>query len=314
MMNDARLGTGLQGLAYGSAAYLEALNYARDRIQGRDLADFANTDAKSVPIIRHPDIRRNLLRMKAYVCGMRSLYYYAVDFGEQTGLLHFEENIDPLDEAYFNLMTPIIKEYMAVMGHDVCIQAIQVLGGAGYTKDYPVEQFARDCKITSIYEGTSGIQAMDLLARKIGAQNGDAVKKLLSEIQATVARAKAIEELAPLADKVEHAAQRLGETILSIGTKAMSPEFKTAFAHALPLLHVMGDVIMAWMLLWRAVTSSNKLNQKCKKKDIAFYNGQIKTAQFFIQTELVITLGKMAAIEEGCPAAIDIEDEGFGSL
>ncbi len=313
MMNDARLSSGFQGLVCGSAAYLEALNYARERIQGRDLADFANKEAKSVPIIVHPDVRRNLLRMKAYVSGMRSFYYYTTLFGDKIELIS-EKKKDPADEAFFELLTPIIKEYLAVIGHDVCIQAMQVFGGAGYTKDYLVEQYARDCKIASIYEGASGIQAMDLLARKIGAANGTGFGKLMEEISKMVSQAKEVEGLAYLAEKLEAAAKRLAEITTGIGQKAVSLEFKTAFAHSLPLLHVMGDVIMGWMLLWRAVVASEKLNGKCKKKDLAFYNGEIKTAEFFIRTELIVTMGKMEAIEEGCSAAIDIENDGFGSL
>jgi hypothetical protein len=313
MMNDARLSTGLQGLAMGSAAYLEALNYARIRVQGRDLADFASRDAKSVSIIKHPDVRRNLLRMKAYVSGMRSFFYYASKVGEDLELFTGgTEKSD--DEAFFDLLTPIIKEYLAVLGHDVCIQAMQVLGGAGYTKDYPVEQYARDCKIASIYEGTSGIQAMDLLARKIGANKGAAFGKLVGEITSIINKAKEIEGLTPLAEKLEAAVNGMSKVTMEIGQKAASLEFKTAFAHSLPYLHVVGDVIMAWMLLWRAVVASEKLTQKCKKKDIAFYNGQIKTAEFFIRTELIMTMGKIAAIEEGCSAAIDIDDDGFGGL
>jgi hypothetical protein len=311
MMNDARLNTGLQGLAYASAAYLEALNYARERIQGRDLADFADRGAKSVAIIKHPDVRRNLLRMKAYVSGMRSFFYYTALAGEQLGMGHKGE---ALNEAFFSLLTPIVKEYMAVMGYEVCNQAIQVFGGAGYTRDYPVEQYARDCRITPIYEGTSGIQAMDFLARKIGAEKGAAFAKLIGEISQTTAQAKEIKILAPLADKLDTAVKRLVDITQIIGKKALSPEFKTAFAHSLPFLHVTGDVIMAWMLLWRALVSCEKLTKGCNPKDQSFYNGQIKTAEFFIQTELYATLGKMDAIAQGCPAAIEMEDEGFGGL
>lgn len=314
MMNDARLGTGLQGLSLSSAAYLLALNYARERVQGRDLADFANRDAKSIPIIGHPDVRRNLLRMKAYVCGMRSFYYYTALCGEKINLLDDTQEKSPVDDAFFSLLTPIIKEYLAVMGHDVCIQAIQVFGGAGYTKDYLVEQYARDCKIASIYEGTSGIQAMDLLARKIGAAKGAGFAKLLESIKATIDRANEIEALKPLSEKLETALSDFGNVTASLGAKATSLEFKTAFAHSLPYLHVTGDIIMAWMLLWRAVVASEKLSGKCKKKDTAFYNGEIKTAEFFIRTELMITLGKIAAIQEGCAAAVEIEDDGFGGI
>jgi hypothetical protein len=212
------------------------------------------------------------------------------------------------------MLTPIVKDYMAVKGHEVCVQAIQIFGGAGYTSDYLVEQYARDCKITSIYEGTSGIQAMDLLARKIGMKKGLVFMNFLEEIQKTVARAKAFDNLKNLAGTVDNTAKRLGETAMHIGQMAMSENFKVAFAHALPFLYAMGDTIMAWMLLWRAAVASEKLAGKPKRKDIAFYEGQLKTAEFFIKTELPLTAGKMEAIKGGCAAAIEIADEGFGGI
>jgi hypothetical protein len=214
----------------------------------------------------------------------------------------------------FNLLTPIIKEYLASKGYEVCVQAIQIYGGAGYTRDYPVEQYARDCKIATIYEGTSGIQAMDFLARKIGAKGGAVFMDFIGEIQKTVAQAKAESQLAALADKVESAANRLVEIFAHMGKLATSADFKVAFAHSLPFLHATGDVIMAWMLLWRAVTASEQLKREAKKRDVAFYRGQISTADFFIQTELEITMGKFNAIQSGCQAALDIEEDGFGAL
>jgi len=313
MINHARMSTGLQGMTYASAAYLLAVNYARERLQGRDLENFADHSAPSVAIIKHPDVRRNLLWMKSYVDGMRSFFYYMTRCGSAaliTGSAEEQEKYGDL----FSMLTPIVKDYLAVKGHEVCIQAIQVFGGAGYTRDYLVEQYARDCKITSIYEGTSGIQAMDLLARKIGTQKGLVFMNFLGEIQQTAARAKAIDGLNDLGVKVEKTANRLGEVAMHIGQMAMSENFKVGFAHALPFLYAMGDTIMAWMLLWRAVVASEKLAGKPKKKDIAFYEGQIKTAEFFILTELPLTSGKMDAIQGGCAAAIEISDEGFGGI
>ncbi len=313
MINHARMSTGLQAMSYASAAYLLAVNYARERVQGRELENFADHSAPSVPIINHPDVRRNLLWMKSYVDGMRSFFYYMTRCGSQAMITDSAEEQQKFGDL-FSMLTPIVKDYMAVKGHEVCIQAIQVFGGAGYTRDYLVEQYARDCKITSIYEGTSGIQAMDLLARKIGMKKGAVFMSFLGEIQTMAARAKEMDGLAQMAEKVEKVANRLGETALHIGQMAMSADFKTAFAHALPFLYAMGDTIMAWMLLWRAVVASEKLAAKPKKKDIAFYEGQIKTAEFFIQTELAQTMGKMDAIQSGCAAAIEIADEGFGGL
>jgi alkylation response protein AidB-like acyl-CoA dehydrogenase len=313
MINHARMSTGLQGMTYASAAYLLAVNYARERLQGRDLENFADHSAPSVAIIRHPDVRRNLLWMKSYVDGMRSFFYYMTRCGSQALITASAEEQEKYGDL-FSMLTPIVKDYMAVKGHEVCIQAIQVFGGAGYTRDYLVEQYARDCKITSIYEGTSGIQAMDLLARKIGTKKGLVFMNFLGEIQQTAARAKAIDGLNDLGLKVENTANRLGEVAMHIGQMAMSENFKVGFAHALPFLYATGDTIMAWMLLWRAVVASEKLTDKPKKKDIAFYEGQIKTAEFFIQTELPMTSGKMDAIQGGCAAAIEISDEGFGGI
>jgi alkylation response protein AidB-like acyl-CoA dehydrogenase len=313
MINHARMSTGLQGMSYASAAYLLAVNYARERIQGRDLENFADHGAPSVAIIRHPDVRRNLLWMKSYVDGMRSFFYFMTRSGSQALITDSAEEQERFEDL-FSMLTPIVKDYMAVKGHEVCVQAIQVFGGAGYTRDYLVEQYARDCKITSIYEGTSGIQAMDLLARKIGMKKGLVFMNFLGEIQKTAARAKEFENLKDLALTVESTANRLGEVAMHIGKMAMSENFKVAFAHALPFLYAMGDTIMAWMLLWRAAVASEKLAGKPKKKDIVFYEGQIKTAEFFIKTELPLTSGKMAAIQGGCAAAIEISDEGFGGI
>ena len=313
MINGARMSTGLQALTNASSAYLLAVNYARERIQGRDLENFADHNAPSVPIIKHPDVRRNLLWMKSYVDGMRSFFYYMTVIGTKGNVSQKAEDRERHADL-FSMLTPVVKDYMAVKGHEVCIQAIQVFGGAGYTKDYLVEQYARDCKITSIYEGTSGIQALDMLGRKLGMKEGTVFVNFLGEVQKTVDRARQIEQTKDLAVEVEAAANRLGEVALHLGKKALSAEFKVAFAHSLPFLYVIGDTIMAWMLLWRALVASTQLSAKPKKKDLSFYEGQIKTAEFFINTELQATMGKMNAIANGCAAAIQISDEGFGGL
>ncbi len=313
MINGARMSTGLQGMSYASAAYMLAVNYARERTQGRNLEDFKNQSAPSVPIIKHPDVRRNLLWMKSYVDGMRSFFHYLISCATRGALEETEEKREYFADL-FDMLTPSIKDYLATRGHEVCIQAIQVYGGAGYCQDYLTEQYARDCKITSIYEGTSGIQAMDMLARKLGKKEGRVFMSLLQEIHKTIAQAKELEGPAALAGDVEAAANRLGEISMAMGKRAMSLEFKVAFAHSLPFLNVIGDTIMAWMLLWRATVAATQLAKGAKKKDMAFYGGQVKTAEFYIKTILPEVMGKMNAIEAGCAAAIEIEDDGFGGL
>lgn len=313
MMNGARMGTGLQGLSCASAAYMLAVNYARERVQSRDLGDFANPSAPSVTIIHHPDVRRNLTWMKSYVDGMRSFFYYMAACRTRALLCETETEREKYNDM-FELLTPLVKDYLSVHGHEVCIQAIQVYGGAGYCKDYPVEQYARDCKITSIYEGTSGIQAMDLLGRKLGMKKGQVFMHFLMEIHRTIAAAKQIDTLKNMAEKLEIAVNRLGEIAMHLGINAMSLNFRTAFAHSLPFLETVGDVIMGWMLLWRATTAARKLAEGAKKKDAAFYDGQIKTAEFFIRTLIPVTLGKFSAIEDFCAAAVEMEDAGFGGI
>jgi tartrate dehydratase beta subunit/fumarate hydratase class I family protein len=234
----------------------------------------------------------------------------------QMELSHLGENEEErkLANDMYELLTPIIKSYLANRGYEVCVQAMQVYAGAGYTNDYLVEQYVRDCKIVSIYEGTCGIQAMDLLGRKMGMEGGKVFMAFLGEILKIVAAAKEVETTKDLAERVEKMVNKLGEVAAHLGKNAMSLNYKTAFAHSLPYLDVMGDTIMAWMLLWRAMISSQKLENKPKKKDMAFYEGQIKSAEFFIQAMVPTTMGRMDSILDLSSAAIDISDEGFGGL
>ncbi len=311
MMNGARMHTGLQALSYASASYLMAVDYARERIQMRELGQ--PHDAPPVAIINHPDVRRNLLWMKSYVSGMRSFYQY-MDYQLENSHLADSEEERKLANDMYELLTPVIKSYLANRGYEVCVQAMQVYAGAGYTTDYLVEQYMRDCKIVSIYEGTCGIQAMDLLGRKMGMEGGKVFMTFLGEILKTVAAAKEVEATKDLAERVEKMVNKIGEVAAHLGKNAMSLNYKTAFAHSLPYLDVMGDTIMAWMLLWRALVASQKLEDKPKKKDLAFYEGQVKSAEFFIRTIGPTSLGRMNSILDLSSAAIDISDEGFGGL
>jgi alkylation response protein AidB-like acyl-CoA dehydrogenase len=311
MMNEARLLVGMQGMSCASASYVNAINYARERIQGRNLLQAMDADAKAVSIIQHPDVRRMLITMKAYVEGMRSLLYYVGNLTDRQVVSGDEEQKTKL-QGLIDLLIPICKGYVTDRAYDVCNIGMQVYGGYGYIKEYPQEQLVRDCRITMIYEGTNGIQAMDLLGRKLGMNKGKPVMDLMGEIQQIIARAKKIEPLSPLAQKLETALNRLGETAMHLGASAMSPKVMTAFAFAYQFMEVAGDVVMAWMLLWRAVLAATKLDGQAKKKDVKFYEGQIKSAEFFIRSILPVTLGKMDAIVESCGAAVEIEEDSFG--
>jgi hypothetical protein len=311
MMNEARLLVGIQGFACASAAYMHAVNYARQRVQGRHLMNMMDKSAPGVPIIQHPDVRRMLLTMKAYVEGMRSLLYYV---GMCEDRIHVTDRDE--DKAKYqgiiDLLIPIAKGYVSDRAFDVCNLGVQIFGGYGYIKEYPMEQLLRDCRITPIYEGTNGIQAMDLLGRKLGLNQGKPIMDLMGEIQTTIANARGNARVAECGGKLEAALNKLGEVALHLGKTAMSPKVMAAFAHAYPFMEVSGDVVMAWLLLWRATIAAEKLDNGAKKKDAAFYEGQLKSAEFFANFMLPVTLGKMNAILSASSEAVDISEDAFG--
>jgi hypothetical protein len=324
MMNAARLAVGFIGFACGSAAYLYALNYARERLQGKDLASIQDPDAPQVPIIRHPDVRRMLLGMKAHVEGMRSLIYYINSLIDRHACSADRQEQDAC-QGLLDLLTPVVKSYCSDRGFDICTEAMQVYGGYGYTCGYPVEQLLRDCKIASIYEGTNGIQAMDLLGRKLGMKGGLVFMNFLSEIQKTTGRAKKIRALKDYAARLDEAVNRLGEVAMHLGQTALSAEVKVAFAFAKPFLDVIGDVCLAWMLLWRAAAAAPQLEKlagsldpgarsaaAAKNKEAAFYEGVLQSARYLINTVLPVTMGKMNAIKASDAATIEIPEAAFG--
>jgi len=288
-----------------------AVDYARQRVQGKHLLQMMDKDAPSVPIIQHPDVRRQLMMMKVYVEGIRSLLYY-VGMCEDKIKICEDEKEKLTYQGIIDVLIPIAKGYVTDRAFEVCSHGVQVYGGYGYIRDYPMEQLLRDCRITMIYEGTNGIQAMDLLGRKLGLNKGKPMMDLLGEIQKSIAMAKDAQGLEGLAAKLEGIVDKLGEVALHMGMTAMSPKVMNAFAFAHPFMEVCGDVVMAWMLLWRAAIASKKLENGAKKKDAAFYQGQIKSAEFFIYSILPITVGKMKAILATNGAAVEIAEDSFG--
>jgi hypothetical protein len=310
MMNSARLMVALQGLSCASSSYLYALSYARSRIQGKLLGASNNTQ---VPIIRHPDVKRMLLTMKVYTEGMRSLLYYIAHCEDMKSLSeNSEEKARYQDRIDF--LIPVAKSYVTDRAVDVCNIGIQVHGGYGYTSEYPVEQLLRDVRITSIYEGTNGIQAIDLLGRKLAMKDGLLFTGLMDEIRQTAADAKKYSPIEHLADRVETAVDRLFRTAEHLSRVAEGPDAPNAFAFASSFLDVTGDVTMAWMLLWRAMLAIGKLPAASGKADISFYQGQIKSAEFFIRSILPVTLGRIDSILDNCGAAVEISNESFGAF
>ncbi|MGM0644107.1 MAG: acyl-CoA dehydrogenase [Thermodesulfobacteriota bacterium] len=311
MMNEARLLVGFQGFACATASYMHALDYARQRVQGKNLLEMMNPEAKPVTIINHPDVRRQLMEMKVYVEGMRSLLYYVNFCADMAANAETEEERNRY-QGFVEVLTPVAKGYVTDRSFEVCSQGVQVYGGYGYIEEYPMAQLLRDCRITQIYEGTNGIQAMDLLGRKLGLHKGKPIMDLFGEMQKSVAAGKEVESLKSHAVRVEEVLNKLGEVALHMGQSAMSEKVLSAFANAHPFLDATGDVTLAWMHLWRATVAAGKL-EKAKKKDKPFYEGIIKSFFYFTETKLPITMGRLDALMNTCSVAVDIEDASFPS-
>ena len=309
MMNEARLFVGLQGLSVAGASYANALTYAKERIQGPNLMTMMDKNPPAVPIIQHPDIRRQLITMKANVEAMRSLLFYV---GHCADLKKVADSLDEKErlQGIIDVLIPIGKGYVTDRSNDVCSHGMQIYGGYGFIEEYPQAQLLRDCRITMIYEGTNGVQAMDLLGRKLGMKKGQAVMDLMAEMQKTIVLARTVSVLVPLAAACEKAVSQLGEVAMYMGKSAMSAEVMTAFANAHPFMTVTGDVVFAWMHLWRALTASEAL-EKAKKKEKIFYEGVIASARHYINTELPISQGRMQAILNGSDAAMSIPEAAF---
>ena len=328
LMNEARITVGLQGLGTASAAYLHALNYSRERIQGNSIKDIMNPQAPKVPIIEHPDVRRMLIWMKSHVEGMRAFIYYLVIMHDRSGFVEDNDEKEKL-EGLLDILTPICKSYCSDMGFRVTETAIQVYGGYGYTKDYPVEQFMRDLKIASIYEGTNGIQALDLVGRKLGEKGGSNFIHLLSEMNSTVEKYGKKDGLKNITECFKSSVDLLTEMGGFLAAKGKEGRFMIPVTHATPFLNMMGNIIFGWMLYWQAGISVQKLEELYSSnnidagnkdaikeflknnKEAAFYSGKLISATFYINNVLpgAESIAKSIKSEDLSPLKID--DEGF---
>ena len=307
MMNEQRVLVGLQGLAQASAAYLHALEYAYERRQG---SKFGKDDYEQVPIIEHPDVKRNVLWMKAYTEGMRALVLYVMYCMDKVTISTDEKEKNKY-QYIVEVLTPICKAYCTDKGYDVCTRAIQVLGGYGYCSEYKVEQFARDCKITSIYEGTNGIQALDLFGRKIRMKNGAALKALLTEIDNTIEDTLKVSELIPYAEEVRRSVSSLSDLTARLIEASSSGDAYLAYSWATPYLEIFGDVILGWLFLWQAkVAHDGELTASINGK---FYTSKVNIAKFYIGSLLPAVYGKIDTIMKNDQSLLNLEEDFFAT-
>jgi len=326
MMNEARISVGLQGAAQGNAAYQAALAFAKERLQGSDIRNFKDPEAPKVPIIKHADVRMMLMRQKAYAEGMRALLLFASFCADRA---HTDPDQGEMYQGLVEIMTPVCKAYCSDMAFRVCEWALQTFGGYGYISEYPAEQYLRDCKIASIYEGTNGIQALDLVGRKMGMKNGAYVFGLMGMLNDWV---EANKDHAVLKDQVAQVAEARDTWSKINGffmEAAMSKKLIIPLVNATQYLSLTGDMLLGYLLVDQARAAWDKLGPLCKEAgvdpsdkkavselgkklpDVRYLDAKIKTARFFCAYELPQVQSKAAAIQSGDLSAMHIvwEDE-----
>ncbi|MER6189037.1 acyl-CoA dehydrogenase [Streptomyces cyaneofuscatus] len=311
----ARMMVGTKAIATLSTGYLNALEYAKERVQGTDLSQFMDKTAPKVTITHHPDVRRSLMTQKAYAEGMRSLVLYtatvqdAIQEKEAAG-----EDAKALN-GLNDLLLPIVKGYGSEKSYEQLAQSLQTFGGSGYLQEYPVEQYIRDAKIDTLYEGTTAIQGQDFFFRKIVRDQGVSLNTLSEEIKKFLAGAQGNEELAPALDSLAKAAVDLEAIVGTMITDltATGEDVKNIYKVGLNttrLLMASGDVVVGYLLLKGATVAAEKL-PTASAKDVAFYQGKIAAAKFFAANILPGVSAERALAETVDNSLMELDEAAF---
>jgi hypothetical protein len=306
MMNAARLGVGLQGLGVGEVAYQNAVQYAKDRRQGRALTGPAEPDQKADTLFVHPDVRRMLMEAKAYLEASRAFCLWG---GLQVDLAHKarDEAERQTADDLITLLTPVIKGYVTDLGYQIATQAQQVYGGHGYIREWGMEQYVRDARIAQIYEGTNGVQAMDLVGRKLSLNGGRAVMAFFALVGGDIAAAKSGAQ-ADLAGRLEKALAELQAATMWLMQNGMAnPNHAGAAAYS--YMTLMGIVSLGWMWLKMAAASQRALDEGTD--DRAFHEAKLVTARFYAERILPEAGAHRRKIEGGAEAVMLLPVEAF---
>ncbi len=305
MMNAARFGVGMEGVSIAERAFQRALAFAKERLQGRDLTEGGGT----VPIIRHPDVRRMLMLMKSQTEAMRALAY-VVAAAMDTAERHADKETRQRMQAFVDLMIPVVKGWSTETGIDIASLGIQVHGGMGFIEETGAAQHLRDARITTIYEGTTGIQANDLIGRKIAREGGATVKAWLEHLQqfdAELAKSRQ-PDIAKVRRALATASKALAEAVEYL-LATFGKDVKAASAGAVPFLRLMGIVAGGWQLARSALIAERRLAEA--KGDKAFYQAKIATARFFADQLLSQAPGLASAVTSGGAGALSLDEEQF---
>jgi alkylation response protein AidB-like acyl-CoA dehydrogenase len=310
----ARMLVGTKAIATLSAGYLAALEYTKSRVQGPDLTQASDKTAPRVTVIHHPDVRRSLMTQKAYSEGLRALMLYAASVQDAVEVKEASGEDATADHALNDLLLPIVKGYGSEKSYGLLAESLQCFGGSGYLQDYPIEQYIRDAKIDTLYEGTTAIQGLDLFFRKMVKDQFGAITALGQEIGAVVLNGSP--ELARERQLLGTALQDVQAMITTMAGFAMASETEAsqiyrAGLNTTRLLFCVGDVIVAWLLLRQAAVALAALEGDVSASDHAFYRGKIAAAQWFCRQVLPHINAERAVLEATDLDVMELDDSAF---
>ncbi len=306
MMNEARLGVGLQGVAQAEAAYQAAATFAKERLQGRSLTGPKNPDGPADPIIVHPDVRRMLLDSRCVIEGGRAFMFWTALQGDLSHS-HPDEAIRQKAADYMALMTPVVKGYLTDKGLKACSDAVQVHGGSGFTEHFPVSQYMRDVRIALIYEGTNGVQALDLVGRKLAANGGRAVMTFFAEVDAFVAANGSDEQLKPFVEGLSDAKAKLQDGTFWLMQNGLSnPD--NAGAASTDYMHLFGLTALAYMWAMMAKVALAKI---AAGDTDPFYETKLALGRYYLQRILPDAQSHLAKLTSGSELMMGLPAEAF---
>lgn len=307
MMNQARIGTALQGLSLAEAAYQGSLAYARERLQMRSLTGPKNPEGKADPIIVHPDVRRMLLTQKAFVEGSRAFLYWLAQLVDQTDFGQGDESSQQEAEDLLGLLTPIAKAFVTETAFESTNQGLQIFGGHGYIADHGMEQIVRDTRISMVYEGTTGIQALDLIGRKVMGSGGKLLRVFTKRVHKFCEANQENETLKPMLDKLAEANREWGELTMAIGEKAMNNADEVGAA-SVDYIMYSGYVVFAYIWARMALVADGKI---AEGSEDAFYQSKIHTARFYFDRLLPRIHAHASAARSGAENLMALPDQDF---
>jgi alkylation response protein AidB-like acyl-CoA dehydrogenase len=304
MMNEARLGVGLQGLSQSEVSYQNAVTYANERLQGRSLTGIKNEAGPADPLLVHPDVRRMLMEQKAFNEGGRAFALWTALQGDISNQSPDEKEREKAGD-YMALLTPIIKGYFTDKAFENCVNAQQIYGGHGYIAEWGMEQFVRDARITQIYEGANGVQALDLVGRKLGQNGGRAVMSFIADLKAFIEENRDDKDMAALVDGLQVATDALETSTLWFMQNALE-NFDNAGAGSVDYMHLFGIACLAYM--WAQM---GKVALAADGGNAVFYDAKVKTAKFFMARCVPDVYSHLAKIQTGADPVMALSAEQF---